>query len=132
LKPTLCQPVTGLYNEKTCLLLHMQRIVQYKVIFVYKVQILSILRYTLLLIPLVQEIYIVSNMLNFLCFVLSLIYFIIHKFHPRKDIQVLTYPNVHIVEIIKPKFWILLSQISVDASCRKYLLHFEFKATENT
>ena len=82
----------------------MQRIVQYKVIFVYKVQILSILRYTLLLIPLVQEIYIVSNMLNFLCFVLSLIYFIIHKFHPRKDIQVLTYPNVHIVEIIKPKF----------------------------
>jgi len=82
----------------------MQRIVQYKVIFVYEVEILSILRYMLLLISLVQEIYIVSNMLNLLSFILSLIYFVIHKFHPRKDIQVLTYLIVHTVEIIKLKF----------------------------
>jgi len=48
----------------------MQRTVQYKIIFVYEVEILSILRYMLLLIPLVQEIYSVSNMLNLLCFAL--------------------------------------------------------------
>jgi hypothetical protein len=51
-----------------CLLLHMQRIVQYSHLCLW-VEILSILRYMLLLIHLVQEIYSVSNMLNLLCFV---------------------------------------------------------------